>query len=273
MKRLFGLFAFLFFAFCSAFYYGRMEHSSSKSSFKPTVYPVLNRPFVIVVIGNNSGPFLEKSVQSVLSQNYENFRIIYIDDGSSDGSFELARDLMVETKIQSVFARNEENLGSLQSLVNAVADCKDDEIVVVLDGNDWLAHEWVLARLNQYYANSDLWITYGRYCQYPQYVLGAVPRPSRDKPFSPLQLNTFYAGLFKQIGMFDFADLRGSEEMAYMIPMLEMAGGHSSFIPEVLYVINGIVPKSEIKDQIATSEKLIRSMAAYEPLMKWSSSE
>jgi hypothetical protein len=62
--------------------------------FRPTPYPLENRPFRIVIVGRNNGANLEKTLQSVFLQNYENFRILYIDDASDDGSGDLARDLM-----------------------------------------------------------------------------------------------------------------------------------------------------------------------------------
>ena len=44
---------------------------------------------------------------------------------------------------------------------------KDEEIVLVLDGDDCLAHENVLKALNKAYADPDVWMTYGNYLDYP----------------------------------------------------------------------------------------------------------
>jgi hypothetical protein len=55
--------------------------------------------------------------------------------------------------------------------------------------------------------------------------------------------------------------------MAFMIPMLEMAQGHSSFIPEVFYIANTSV--KENPEVIVRIEQQIQQMAAYEPLSKW----
>ena len=45
--------------------------------------------------------------------------------------------------------------------------CMRDEICVLLDGDDWLNGENVLARLNEIYEEEDCWLTYGSYIEYP----------------------------------------------------------------------------------------------------------
>jgi hypothetical protein len=152
----------------------------------------------------------------------------------------------------------------------------DEEIVAVLNGDDWLAHEWVIARLNQYYADPDLWLTYGEARDYPTYQLGnARPLDGRGKairsqPYAATHLKTFYAGLFKKI---DDADLQykgeyfqGAADLAYMFPMLEMAEGHSQCLQDVLYICNRDTLKTEDRELHAFCEKEIRSLPRHEPL-------
>jgi hypothetical protein len=250
---------FLLAAFGGGYSIARMRLGLAQRAFVPNQYPALNRPFVVVIVGRNNGAFLDKTIGSVVQQRYENYRIVYVDDGSDDGSLELARDLLFESGRKMEVVTNEEARGVVANLAQVVQDCKNDEIVVVVGGEDWLAHEWVLSTLNQYYANADLWITYGQSCEYPQYTIDRVKAPGRNKPFTPLPLCSFYAGLFKQMGVGELADL----EMAYMLPMLEMGEGHSTYVPEVLYVLNR---KEEI---LPESEKAVREVAAYEPIVQW----
>jgi glycosyltransferase involved in cell wall biosynthesis len=273
MKNVFIWILFLAAVFGGAYQFGKKHNvgNSVTVSFQPTSYPAVNRPFVVIVVGYNNGGFLEKTLQSIYAQNYSNFRVVYIDDASTDGSFELAQQLIYDTDKKVSFHKNDARLGVLANLTNVIRDCLDDEIVAVVGGEDWFAHEWVLSRLNQYYANADLWVTYGQCCEYPKYTLGPKLAPARDKPFGNLRLNTFYAGLFKEIGSDDFFEgemiLSAAVDMAYMIPMLEMAQGHSTFIPEVFYVANGSA--KENPEILIRCEKQIQQMASYEPLSKW----
>lgn len=262
-------------AFSGAYHYGKKHNSQQGGgvNFQPTVYPSVNRPFVVIVVGYNNGAFLEKTLRSIYAQNYNNYRMVYVDDASTDGSFELAQQLIYDTDRKVSFIRNQTRLGVLANVSNVIQDCLDDEIVAIVGGEDWLAHEWVLSRLNQYYANADLWVTYGRCCEYPKYTLGPKIAPARDKSFGNLRLNTFYAGLFKEIGAEDFFDgelvLSSGVDMAYMIPMLEMAQGHSTFIPEIFYVANATL--KENPEVLIRCEKQIKEMAAYEPISRWGS--
>lgn len=193
------------------------------SPFSPIAYPLHNRFFTVVVVGHNNGAWVEKTLTSVFSQNYENFRIVYIDDGSDDGSFELARDIIYDMKylIPTTLTRSEERIGTLAHLSQTIETCTDEEIVVLVDGNDWLAHEWVLDRLNQYYVNPDLWMACGSSRSYP------TLQPMEEVSY-PLQ--TFYASLFKRFGSIS----------------LELAQGHCHCLPDVLYIENSQAEKNEI---------------------------
>lgn len=248
------------------------KKSIVENGFRPVPFALKNHPFTIVIVGFNNGASLAKTLSSVFSQNFENYRVVYIDDASDDGSADLARDLIYDSGhlVQVTFVQNETRLGNLANLFRAVQTCADDEIVVVLQGEDWLAHEWVLQRLNLYYADSDLWMTYGQYRDFPNFQLGCCHEfKDRYQPFGASHLKTFYAGLFKKIRETDFIYqgkyLSASSELAYMFPMLEMAKDHFHFIPEVLYIRNG--QAKEDREMQIRCEKFIRAIDPYSPLI------
>ena len=251
---------------------GQME---PENRFKPVSFALKNHPFTIVIAGFNNGSSVAKTLASVFSQNYENYRVVYIDDASDDGSFELARDLIYDSDhlLQVTLVRNEERLGQLANVFRAVQTCQEDEIVAVLQGEDWLAHEWVLQQLNAYYADPDLWLTYGQYRDFPTYQLGScheLQEKIRVQPFPSSHLKTFYAGLFKKIREADFICsgkfLPTCSDLAYMIPMLEMAGEHSHFIPEIFYIRNGQAVDKEDRELQMRYEKFVRALDPYAPL-------
>jgi hypothetical protein len=278
MKKFFGGLFLLGLVFLTAFYIGKARRPStppvfSTRAFVPSPYPLINHPFVIVIVGFNNGAWLEKTLHSASSQNYPNFRIIYIDDASKDGSFDLAKDLVQESPHRNLIElyQNEQSLGVLPNLVQAIGSCGAEEIVVVLGGEDWLAHEWVLSRVNQYYAKPDVWMTYGQSREYPSYSLGwaRAPDPAlqvRQQPFFATQLQSFYAGLFQKISLPDL-EYSAAVQQAYMLPMLEMADSHAAFIPDILYIANKLGLKENF-EMASVCEKSIRSLTAYEPLVK-----
>ncbi len=247
-----------------------------RARFQPAPFALKNRSFAIVIIGVNNGATVAKTLASVFSQNYDNYRVIYIDDASDDGSFDLVRDLIYDSDHLGIvtLVQNDERLGDLANLFRAVQACRDDEIAVVLQGEDWLAHEWVLQRLNAYYADPDLWLTFGQYREFPTYQLGICQECKEDKlraqPFTASHLKTFYVALFKKIRETDFIYsgkfLPACADLAYMIPMLEMAKNHFYFIPEILYICNRQAASQEDQEMRMRCEKLIRSLDSYPEL-------
>lgn len=252
--------------------------------FVPTEYPLEDLPFVIIAIGRNNGAFLEKTIQSVLSQNYSRYRFLYIDDASSDGSDRLAKECIEKHPhaLNAVFLRNESEKGILASLYSAVQSCLDQEIIVVLHAEDWFAHEWVLQKLNQYHADPDLWLTCCQCMSYPSCEQNRL-RPflqsgirNREGPIRFSRMHTFYASLFKQIDQADFlyqgAYIHGAGAAPYMLPMLEMGEEHSYCLPEVLYIANEEGTSEE--ESIAFFERYIRSLPCYEKQVSlWQAAE
>ena len=256
--------------------------SSKKIKSEEKKFAVLeHKPIVVLIMSYNNLKWYEKNLRSVLEQNYDNFRIIYVDDASNDGMSEKVGEWATKDK-RIQYVRNSMNLGPMANLYHGVHQCQDHEIVVILDGDDWLAHDRVLSRVNEIYANPDTWVTYGSYIYYPSYKKGEcsklIPqeviskKQLRGYPWSSSHLRTFYAGLFKQIKLQDFL-LDGKFypaacDYASMIPLLEMAGPHSHFVNEILYVNNRDNVLNE--DKVYNKEQLVvpqyvRSLLPYEP--------
>ncbi len=251
----------------------KLSQEKHPLTFPPSPYPIKNHSFVILLISHNNGATAEKTIQSILSQTYENFRVIYIDNGSSDGSGEHARELIYDHeqghKVQ--FIQNEYKIPVMRNLVRAIEACEDEEIVVLLGEEDRLSHEWVLQRLNQYYANPDLWMTLSQYMTFPTFSLGD-PSPTlgemRNAPQSYPQLKTFYAALFKRIDEADLTEagkwLPDQAEVAYLAPLLEMAKSQIEFVPEVLSLVS---KREEISPEIENLfETCLKDKPSYTPL-------
>src|SRR5579872_6128636 len=103
MKKFFLFLCLLFAAFCIGFQATRWNPFRDQkgvadllfgNSFRPTDFPIENRLFTVVVIGYNNGAYVQKTLESIFAQTYENFRLVYVDDGSNDGSYDLACDLL-----------------------------------------------------------------------------------------------------------------------------------------------------------------------------------
>lgn len=239
--------------------------------------------FVIVIPSYKNKQYCKKNILSAIGQKYSNFRVIYTDDCSPDGTADEVQSILdkYDREKKVTLVRNTERLGAMCNMYNMVYSCADDEIVVVLDGDDWLAHSGVLTRLSQEYSKG-VWITYGQYRSQPDNAIGcsrSIPQnvidhnSFRQFPWCSSHLRTYYAGLFKKIRLEDMKDngkwLEMSSDLAAMFPMLEMAGPRQAFISDVLYMYNYNSPINDAKVNINLQqglERKLRAMPAYSKL-------
>lgn len=208
---------------------------------------------VIVAASYNNRAWYANHLDSIFSQNYHNFHLIYIDDHSSDGTARLVRRYIQNHQIahRVTLIENEHRMGALANQYNAIHLCNDRDIIIILDGDDWFYHTRVLAYINDIYTKEDVWLTYGQFIEYPSLHHGfCIPTKKehieknscRYEASGFSHLRTFYAGLYKKIkiedlffnGQFFFVNA----DMATMLPMVEMAGYHIRFIPDILMVYN-----------------------------------
>lgn len=241
------------------------------------------KPMVVIIPSYNNKKWVYENLMSVFKQNYSNYRIIYIDDASTDGTADEVKRLVQNSEQESRFqlVQNSTRKGGLFNLYWAVTRCADEEIVMSLDGDDWFANTCVLKKINEVYSSGDVWITHGTMIEYPQYTLGwSIPIPQEIVEMNafrtyrcPSHLKTYYAWLFKKIDIEDLKHegefFRMTWDQAIMFPMMEMAGERHAFISEVLYIYNTTNPINDNKVDAKLQndlESLIRSKPRYDKL-------
>lgn len=237
-------------------------------------YNAKDKKFVIVIPSYKNEKWCEKNILSALNREYTNFRIIFTDDCSTDGTFDrVARVVNNSPNGNRVsMIKNEKRMGALANLYNMIHSCRDDEVVLTLDGDDWLANNHVLSKLNSIYSGK-VWITYGQYQNSNDKQIGCAQRypeqvvknnTFRRHPWGATHLRTFYAWLFKKIKkedlMKDGVFYRMTWDFAIMFPMLEMAGVHSKFIADILYIYNLENPINDHKVDKGLQQKLDREL-------------
>ncbi len=223
-------------------------------NYAPSIEQEVQKSIVVCIPSYNNADYCLQNLDSVFSQKYENYRVIYCNDASTDETLSLVKgyieDHSLQNKIQVI--SNENNRGAMANIYAMIHSLKDEEIVITLDGDDFFAHSGVLDRVNRAYADPNVWVTYGSYLCVPSYKMGHR-RPLlfsclRDRGYRKLKfywshLRTCYAGYFKKIPKEWFLDDRGKFfstacDAAIMIGLMDLCHEHVYFIPEILYYYN-----------------------------------
>jgi glycosyltransferase involved in cell wall biosynthesis len=221
------------------------------------------KSFVVVIASFNNARWYRRNLDSVLTQQYPQFRVIYVDDASTDDTGALVDEYLTQGGYADrvTLIRNESRVGPVANIDRAVRSCDPDEIIVLVDGDDFLVHRQVLTRLNTIYQDPDVWITWGQFTRFPEGGGGFCDRipdeivsanAFRDHPFVSSHLRTFYAGLYHRVRPIDVQSCDGkffviAGDVAQMFAMMEMAGPRGRFIPEVLYEYNRENPINDDK--------------------------
>jgi len=214
--------------------------------------------FIILTAAYKVSRWIGMYVNMLKFQSYKNFEVYFVDDASPDNTIgRLIEEIAGDTRFH-IF-KNEFNAGSpLENIVKAFdyANPADEDIIVNIDGDDWLASVFVLQYLNSVYNNTQCWLTYGNYQMYPSGQLGghaslSIPNEVSDAnaykqyPFVSSHLRTYKAGLFKKVDRNDLLDPRTGKiyteasDLALMFPMLEMAGNKRAIkTDDILLILN-----------------------------------
>ena len=95
--------------------------------------------FSIIIPLYNKAAYIEKALQSVLSQTFKEFELIVVDDGSTDNSLEIVQKFK-NSKVQII---EQANSGVSTARNNGVRLAKYDYIAF-LDADDWWAPDFLL---------------------------------------------------------------------------------------------------------------------------------
>lgn len=208
----------------------------------------------VIIPAYNSVKWLEKTLSSVEKQTYRNFSVCIVDDASTEeGQREVIERFCNRLGWISIF--REKNQGALANIILGIktVNPEDEDIILLLDGDDWLYNRHVFQKIASAYEQEAILMTYGQFITYPRWQVGLCRPLSkevlqkknfREVPFTFSHLRTFKHKIWKLIEDSDFRDDKGNYfktawDLAILYPLLEMTGGEScKFINDFLYVYN-----------------------------------
>lgn len=222
----------------------RKKPSELSYSEPKMVYPsVANHEICLIIHLQNYENHLSKMIESIATQTYRNFRIIFIDNASTDKTLESltseTHHFFTPDQLYQIIHSNSKI--PLESISQTIQSCANHEIVVLLEGCDWFASDNVLEKINSYYQDPKIWATIGGYLCNPTYD-GVKAGNFSNGLYHPLGLKTFYAGLYKQIPLQDLLYHSNYLTFPYdAIPIYSLsrlASGHIYYVPDALYIAN-----------------------------------
>tara|TARA_R110000822_G_scaffold50816_6_gene132483 strand:+ start:652 stop:2262 length:1611 start_codon:yes stop_codon:yes gene_type:complete len=259
----------------------------------------MNNKFKLVIPSYNNETWSQVHVESILEQDYKNYDVLYIDDCSTDKTRKTIEQLVNGDPRWTIVTNNSNmrrgyNISPINPNIQNFID-NDEDILVFVDGDDWLAESTVLTQLNDFYNKNNYWMSYGGYVDYPELTFPGGPHGYQNTRY-PKQiqntksyrkdwwrashLRTFKWWLYKQI---KDEDLRYSktgeyyfhaEDLASSFPCLEMCPPNKIGVHDfVTYVFNntpsnrarGIEREKEAGVELETEIRNQKSYDTIEP--------
>lgn len=238
-----------------------------------------DKHFIVLVASYNNENWVEQNLSSILSQNYKKYTVVYLNDMSTDGTVKKVRDVISSFQAEKrvILMDNSVKRWCLGNYIFAIERfCPNKSVIVLIDGDDWLRSDKkvqcnsILSKLNSIYQNPNIWLTFGDSFMIPAKIKTPHCRDitnmiahknfrneCKTKGWPIHHLRTFYASLFRMIRPVDFLDADGqifkhTEDVAYMLPMIEMAGTRVKFLPFLWYTYN-------LKNPLVTSNLISKS--------------
>mgnify|MGYP003673642673 CR=1 FL=1 len=177
-----------------------------------------------------------------------------MDDLSTDNSSDIVKGIINDDE-RFLLVNNKQKLQAGGNIYHGIEKLSptDDDIIVTVDGDDWLENENVLTKLNFIYNKEECWMTYGSYKEFPSNQIGKFAKPLvkeiqdgnlyRQSEWFYSHLRTFKYHIYKKINVEDLKDNEGNfykmaGDLSWMFPLLEMSGKRVKYISDILYVYN-----------------------------------
>jgi glycosyltransferase involved in cell wall biosynthesis len=160
------------------------------------------KPLVSVLIGvYNAEDYLAEAIDSVLDQTYEPLELIVIDDGSSDGTADVARSYGSRLR----FARQER--GGIGAGRNHAISLAEGAYFAFLDGDDRFRRDKLALQMAEFERDPGLDVVFGHMSEFispdlePE-IAATLKAPVDDAPWRSPNLMLISREAFFRVGLF-----------------------------------------------------------------------
>lgn len=227
----------------------------------------------VVVCGYRAADTLPKCLDSIFMQTYKDVNVQVVIDGAAEWwPSDIERFLFTDRiEFLPVFKRGY----LLESTLAGIHECEpeDDDIIVLVDADDFLCDEAALEIVRAEYAKPETLLTYGSYCTSDgtqgkfngAYQSGESVRTS---PWRASHLKTFRYKLLAEVPADqllrnDGTPITCAADRSLMIPMMELAGlDRCRHIETILYCYNDTNPLAVWATQRIESKTIRAELSA-----------
>lgn len=142
----------------------------------------------IIVPVYNTSAYLEKMIDSIISQTYHNWELLLIDDGSTDNSLEICKGY--SQKYNNIFIFHQKNSGPSSARNLGIDNAKGDYICFV-DSDDWVDSDYLEIFINNIDENTLVIQDYKRIINDGQKIIRNVENYQNIEFNLPKDLNNF----------------------------------------------------------------------------------
>lgn len=143
-----------------------------------------NPSFSIITVCYNSGKTIERTLQSVSSQDWSNLEHVVIDGGSTDSTIGLINDF--HPRIAKLISEPDDGI---YDAMNKGLGIATGDIVAFLNADDYYANSSVLSNIAEFFSKGEFQAVMGDVGYFKEGSAGRVIRRYRSKIFSPKKLN------------------------------------------------------------------------------------
>ncbi len=235
---------------------------------------------IVLTTSYNCENYIERSLSTIMSQSYKDFRCFITDDISTDNTVEKIKNF-IKNDDRFVLIQNKTKMyqaGNYDQVIRGDYKISDEDICIEVDGDDWLPDSKTFQRVVDTYDSGDIWLANGSFRYHDGRPGFSQPHTTfediRQKPFTLSHIRTWKSFLWKSIKQEDLKDSNNNYwkiacDLAFMFPMVEMCGPeHYKFMYDVNYIYNESNPLNEHKVNFPEVQKMNQLIRGFEPYKK-----
>ena len=138
---------------------------------------------VTVYITNyNYANYIKQAIDSVINQNFQDFELIIIDDGSTDNSKDIIEQYINNSKVKIIYQKNK----GLNATNNKALSLSKGKYIVRLDADDFLNENALLLMVKELESNEEIGLVFSDY--YLVDKLGTIITEEKRHDFKKVSL-------------------------------------------------------------------------------------